>query len=732
MTCHVNDLGDSIKYRYYYNQLTDVEYPRYPTNNVHYQYGTAADAVTNAVGKIIFQEDASGFQTFKYGKLGEVTENIRTFALPFESQTYTFKMQYRYDSWNRIDSMIYPDGEVVTYIYNFGGMLESVWGSTPNHPYSYIDSITYNEFELKSKVFHGNGTRTQYAYDDLQRLQTLQSQTRARDAMQDITYTYDKVSNITGIDNFADLPGINFGGTYSHSYVYDSLYRLTYATGFWEDRPEHLRLVDTVQMSYHKNGRIIRKKVFAHTLSPLQMGVINYNRQYNYNTQQPNTLASMFDSISHTTHRFTWQSTGNLLTHTIPERRNIMEHSWTEDNRLQTVTDNDWFSYYQYDASGERTYKLPCGRTAGNRSGERSVYWYPADATLYVSPYLVITPQGYTKHYYAEGERVASQIGNGSFANITAFVTDSATANRKLHSANKFVWDLNPNITGATAQFAYLTNSTIFPIYISETYWYHPDHLGSSSWITDTGGRAIQHLHYLPWGENFVDQRLHGFDGVRYTFSAKEKDSETGLSYFGSRYYSSDLSIWLSVDPMSDKYPSLSPYTYCANNPVRVVDPDGEEVVLETIYKKDANGNDTKEIERFNIRITGKILNCSNKNIDMDQARNDIVNQIESSFSGTTLSGIPVTTTADFTVVNSLEKVDEKDHLIMLSNDVRLTDGNTCKGVVQGYGTTKAWVDADLFKGPYDALNKTGAKAAAHEMGHLLGLGHDSSFTNLM
>jgi len=63
-----------------------------------------------------------------------------------------------------------------------------------------------------------------------------------------------------------------------------------------------------------------------------------------------------------------------------------------------------------------------------------------------------------------------------------------------------------------------------------------------------------------------------------FTFSAKEKDLETGLSYFGSRYYSSDLSIWLSVDPMSDKYASLSPYVYCANNPVRVVDPDGEDV----------------------------------------------------------------------------------------------------------------------------------------------------------
>ena len=72
-----------------------------------------------------------------------------------------------------------------------------------------------------------------------------------------------------------------------------------------------------------------------------------------------------------------------------------------------------------------------------------------------------------------------------------------------------------------------------------------------------------------------------------YTFSAKEKDSETGLSYFGSRYYSSDLSIWLSVDPMSDKYPSLSPYTYCTDNPVKLVDPNGEdyEVLIDNSNK---------------------------------------------------------------------------------------------------------------------------------------------------
>jgi RHS repeat-associated protein len=74
-----------------------------------------------------------------------------------------------------------------------------------------------------------------------------------------------------------------------------------------------------------------------------------------------------------------------------------------------------------------------------------------------------------------------------------------------------------------------------------------------------------------------------------YTFSAKERDSETSLSYFGSRYYSSDLSIWLSVDPMSGKYPSLSPYVYCANNPVKLVDPNGNFPIIPFLIKAGIN-----------------------------------------------------------------------------------------------------------------------------------------------
>ena len=60
-----------------------------------------------------------------------------------------------------------------------------------------------------------------------------------------------------------------------------------------------------------------------------------------------------------------------------------------------------------------------------------------------------------------------------------------------------------------------------------------------------------------------------------YTFSGKEKDAETGYSYFGARYYDSDISVWLSIDPLSDKYPSMSPFIYTAGNPVMLIDPDG-------------------------------------------------------------------------------------------------------------------------------------------------------------
>src|SRR5690554_6512065 len=118
------------------------------------------------------------------------------------------------------------------------------------------------------------------------------------------------------------------------------------------------------------------------------------------------------------------------------------------------------------------------------------------------------------------------------------------------------------------------------PIHSDEPiFYYHSDHLGSASFLTDNNGNETQQLVYLPYGEDWVDLKYNTqqFE-TPYKFNGKEKDLESGYNYYGARYYYDWLSIWLSVDPLSDKYPHLTSYNYCANNPVMLVDPDGREI----------------------------------------------------------------------------------------------------------------------------------------------------------
>ncbi len=135
---------------------------------------------------------------------------------------------------------------------------------------------------------------------------------------------------------------------------------------------------------------------------------------------------------------------------------------------------------------------------------------------------------------------------------------------------------------------------------------YRDINLKSSSWITDASGSVNQYLAYLPFGEQFIDQRQTGHD-IRFKFTGKERDAETGMDYFGARYYDSGLSVWLSarppklhslhkkvytvakrrwVDPLADKYPSMSPFMYTAGNPVMLVDPDGMRIIGSKEEKK--------------------------------------------------------------------------------------------------------------------------------------------------
>ena len=86
-------------------------------------------------------------------------------------------------------------------------------------------------------------------------------------------------------------------------------------------------------------------------------------------------------------------------------------------------------------------------------------------------------------------------------------------------------------------------------------------------------------MEYIPYGEVFVEERNNSFS-TNYLFNAKELDNETGLYYYGARYLDPTGAMWLSVDPVF--HAGTSPYAYCLGNPVKLVDPDGRDIVGNT------------------------------------------------------------------------------------------------------------------------------------------------------
>ena len=111
-------------------------------------------------------------------------------------------------------------------------------------------------------------------------------------------------------------------------------------------------------------------------------------------------------------------------------------------------------------------------------------------------------------------------------------------------------------------------------------YWYHPDYLGNTEYVTDMNGEAFQYFWYSPWGEAWVKEHSgNGSYSTPWRFNAEEFDSETGNYYHGARYRDPRAIPWLSVDPLANRFPHLTPYNFVENNPIRVIDPDGRMAV---------------------------------------------------------------------------------------------------------------------------------------------------------
>ena len=136
-------------------------------------------------------------------------------------------------------------------------------------------------------------------------------------------------------------------------------------------------------------------------------------------------------------------------------------------------------------------------------------------------------------------------------------------------------WQKPEDPDNAQPGYGYVSTDTTN---IEEIFFYHFDHLGSTSYITDAKANITQFDAYLPYGELLEDEHCSSED-MPYKFNGKELDQETGLYYYGARYMNPVISIWYGVDALTEKYPTIGGYVYCAGNPIKLVDLDGRKVI---------------------------------------------------------------------------------------------------------------------------------------------------------
>ena len=667
-TANLAKEGKFITYDYDYQRLTGINYPDHPENNVKYYYG-GRNASQNRIGRLMLREDGTGAIEYFYGKMGEVTKTRRTMIVPNQAIA-TYVTQWTYDSHNRLLEMIYPDEEKITYSYNLGGQLEKVHGYK-SYGYDYVSKIGYDKFEQRTYLKYCNGAETFYTYDpQRRRLQNLTVNSGGNTIM-DNAYTYDAVSNVLSVVNGASVPQSGkAGGQMAHNYTYDALYRLVSATGTYTGA-DNKTASYTLAMGYDNMHRITSKRQILTQNNVQFNGTLNagYDLSYTYGTDTGKKfqLANVKDVNYRTeetpsesenvnnNHAYEYDANGNLVyvntsrtkkDGVSDEKTTERKLKWDEENRLLASDDNGFVTNYWYDADGERTVKTSGesdqvyvnSEFAGGRTNT-------AKFSLYVSPYLVANQGGrYTKHIYIGSQRVVSKIGDfdsyGSDPRRIQYAggeTDGLSVDYKVKYTQQLQVikdnyatfavpyngeDNNDYVDGKgfccndgsleAAQTRALARAAKNNFQEGDTYekmqfYYHPDHLGSSSYITNLDGEVVQHIEYVPFGEVFIEERNNIWN-TPYLFNAKEFDEETGLYYYGARYYDPRVSLWISTDPKQESYFAFSSYVYCGNNPLIYIDPNGKE------------WEDPAQAEKLKAKIDNKITSIQ-KSILAQKAR---------------------------------------------------------------------------------------------------------------
>jgi RHS repeat-associated protein len=603
----VNNAGP-IKYGYRKGRLECIDYP--VKENVKFTFGANTSIIPNAKGRLLTQEDETGVQAFSYGKMGEALSFSREFdpqmladGTAQGTNNVVSKQRFvtAYDSFGRVLSMTYPDGERIRYFYDLGGKLTKVQGkgrfiSTNTNTVvtrDYVSELRYDHFGNRTHAKFQNGTVTNWTYEPKRvRLQTLQTTapllsggTTTSTPLQDLTYQYDATGNPTQLtsnlpntpfDNDGRLPGKGSWGfsydnndrltnvfgclslapnksvTYKEAFSYDNIHNIT--NKFREQRTSSS---GNCQFGVGLQGK--DSIDFGYTYNPVQTGGDLNNR----GPHQPQQIGN---------ETFAYDPSGNLLSQGTNNRSK--QFIWDDANRMVQATGSNATSQTSllknyYGADGLRARKF------SGTLGE----------TLFVSQFFDIRTIRFE----------LSQLASGQ--NPRAF----SVANKHIFAGG---WRIATEITSYNASVRGNAPETDNGSSAGTALFFHQDHLGSTGLLTlgfptlSNVAQLFERTEYYAdggtWIERGANTSLNG-----YKFSGKFFDPETGLYDFGARFYDPKTSLWLGNDAVlregGNTPLQLSSYAYANHSPFKFIDPDGNKPIISANSADDRTNDDVSK-----------------------------------------------------------------------------------------------------------------------------------------
>ena len=456
-----------------------------------------------------------------------------------------------------------------------------------------MTNILYDQYGQRTRIDYGNGTFTEYNYDPARRwLDTIKTQNKWGQAYQNISYSFDAVGNVLGYENDC-LDSVTGNYKTKQTYSYDNLYQLIKADGETTYNP-YRSSVPEFKSNYSQSFVFddiglgnMTSKVSSESITPQKTigDNLNYSFAYNYDENYAHRLINAGDRY------YKYDANGNIICEqdgAFDSNEPVSYHKINRESDDVYSTDYGWGLFKEDDKGGS-------GKA--NRTKYKRTYKWNERNQLISS---VDSNYNMAYIYGQDGQRSNKYTQNSEtlyFNKMWTLHTDSGN--------NVYGGQSAKNIYLGETRIVTKLNSGTNPTYQEEyykQYFYHSDHLGSASLISDYKGDEYQRIEYTPYGETWVEKTSNtGLEWLPYKFTAKELDEETGLYYYGARYLDPKYSMWISTDPALGEYIPKAPvneeakrynqnlpgmggvfnhingnlYHYAANNPVCYIDPDG-------------------------------------------------------------------------------------------------------------------------------------------------------------